>query len=52
MSTESVVEFNFGLNGNLHSMRKETTRGARAIQAFYSITIHSNLVKSEIAIVL
>ena len=31
---------------------KKTTRGARAIQAFDSIIIQSNLVQSEMAIVL
>ena len=31
---------------------KKNTKGATAIQAFDSITIHSNLVKSEMAIVL
>ena len=52
MSTESVVEFNCGFNGNLHSTQKKALRGARAIQGFYSITIHSKLVQSEMAIVL
>ena len=51
MSTDSVVEFNCGSDGTLHTTRKKT-RGATAIQANYMMTIHSNLVQSEMAIVL
>ena len=52
MSTESVVEFNCGSTDTLHNTRKKATRGARAIQANSMMTIHNNLVQSEMAFVL